>query len=691
MYSLGESCIDTLRYRYVGDYDTATESLSLEGTIVRINNKQYLVKPALKQDDDDPAFTSWPLVPLRGNGRKASDSILPEFVIKTVQGDLEGQVIRAQAEVSRLYRIPTVPVYHLGEPDSQQFGRLPPLAVIGENGEKIEAIVVRDFVRGILLSEWIEMYERAQDSPREVFAGLRDTNTWFELARKLIEALILIHNERLVHGDLRPRSIMLKGILLDFLSGKKTEKESRAQLLNPDFSKLEVIYLDPEGDVPEKYAAAGIIDTGTFRRKYDSPLRLFEKKDENSDFIVAKRKPAHWFALTDIFSLGMILFELGYGSDAKFGPFIGTNELDHPLRSKEGKGPTWFKVNQYQARLSNQQLKDQLFDAWKIRLKGLNSWRQETAMDRQRFICMREVILACLRTSDPAATGLSGILGTSVAFDPRSLDRFFSAKRTESAEGAGTEEERKKHAGAIQESVDGYLDSCAGKMPETLKRIIRQRSVRLIGRLGKLTDPNYGFDRIGGRETIVETMVLLLNGLQEHECFQAILTPSFFRMENIGLYGRVRSALQLAALRGRNVEWVIVVNEEELYTKEIAEVLDAHHSSWRHIRRFLAEKGHPYGIYYKIATTGEYDRLLRNQYTSLAIGTDSTGYESLLKGEGLLIAPDYHGEVPTISALRLWPALGEEGELRHKVRRQQLHQAFHEYSEGKQHIRTFYR
>ena len=56
MYSLGESCIDTLRYRYVGDYDTATESLSLEGTIVRINNKQYLVKPALKQDDDDPGI-----------------------------------------------------------------------------------------------------------------------------------------------------------------------------------------------------------------------------------------------------------------------------------------------------------------------------------------------------------------------------------------------------------------------------------------------------------------------------------------------------------------------------------------------------------------------------------------------------------------------------------------------------------
>jgi hypothetical protein len=156
------------------------------------------------------------------------------------------------------------------------------------------------------------------------------------------------------------------------------------------------------------------------------------------------------------------------------------------------------------------------------------------------------------------------------------------------------------------------------------------------------------FFPIIGRAAMVDNMVTLIGQLSQEDKCRALLTPNFFFKENMGLIGRVTSSLQLAAFAGVEIDWILLVNEEQLKSREVAEVLQHQKSAGMFLRGLNRAKVKEYGVHYVVVDKQEYSNLFHKRRTAILISNERSK-------ERILVAPDYHGEDGRMSALRIWP------------------------------------
>lgn len=608
---------------------------------LRIGNNTYFVDVPLIEYGDDPAFVSYPIRTesdppecrviklMKLSGPETPHTEVTQDRLKKIKARIESKRDKAKHLEQITKKTRSVP--HIFEE---------PVTCISEENEQIgDYALVREFIKGTILSKWMAEYEKKQSPPAACFAGIRDVNQWFQLARKLVRALEPIHNERLVHGDLRPRNIILEGIRPGDI----------------DISEARVMFLDTEEDGPEQFPSAGIETVGTFRRRYDSPQRLFEKFEEKNGPFRARKNNAQWFAPTDLFSLGIILFVLACGTarEAQLGPFVSETLVEESV-GRDVNCPTWFKIGSYEAKKTNRQLKSALLEVWENTLcarLGIPEKSEITRMQwtrgKQSIIRMGEVILACLRShTDASVAYLRAIERIIDEFDPAYKPNFKCANKVSGTNDTVTA----KSSVLLQNALWLFFETETAQLPELVRQIVYRRGHRFVRSLDELTeDPNRGPFRITGRPNMVDTMVNLIVQLRPGDSCRALLTPNFFNTQNMGLFGRVTSSLQLAAMSGVQLEWIILVNEEHQQNRDVAEVLQQQRTAAQFLNGLDEASAKPYGLYYAVINSAEYGkRVLQDRLTSILITATQP------RRTDILVAPDYHGDGGEISALRIW-------------------------------------
>ncbi len=247
-------------------------------------------------------------------------------------------------------------------------------------------VFVRRYEEGLSLSDWMEKAYTARTG-HNIFRGIRSSSEWFALARGLAEALEQIHHVRVVHGDLRPGNIILG------TTDGNLPPAGKIWLINTEEDSLADESLN-------KVTAPGI-----FRRRFDSPSKLFEKNTADAEPRL-RNVTADWYAPADVFSLGAILLELACGCDRWLRPFL----------CEEPNG-VWSTVHGYEMRKTDRQLKNDVLEALRH--------RRETFPDDSRpedILPMAEVIMACIRTQpETQASDIRTVLIT--------LDQFCRTRR----------------------------------------------------------------------------------------------------------------------------------------------------------------------------------------------------------------------------------------------------------------------
>ena len=570
---------------------------------------------------------------------------------------IEHLIQKRRTLIERLKPVTTVPKYY----DNLEF--------TSERND-IETLYAREYIDGPTLWEWMTCYAASKHSAsagRNAFLGVQELGTWFYLARMLGEALRHLHDERLVHGDLRPDNIVLK---------RESSKVSDQEVL--ELKNVSIRFLNAEADVPDSYASGEITGTGTFRRKYDSPLIRYKKESADSPFQVMPTN-VQWYAPPDIFSMGMILFELACGWNVDFGPFVEEERVSMQAAVRDNpSAPIWFQVKGFETTKSNRKMKNDVLDAY-----WQNSGHRALPDRGEKIIRMSEVILACLRShTDRAVADLQTIYSIRRAFDisddgvagdlpsvaVNSFDR-------DTAYSAFLEVERR---------FEQFLRSDLSDLPAIVRELIAEQGGRFTYQVRQIIGHNRAsrFLQIRERAAVVDAMVTILNRLKCGDESTALLTPTFFRKVNLGFYGRLTSALQLAALRGVQINWIILASENQLHNHETAEVLYHQREASRWLCKFGCKDAKAYGVYYAVAEVEDYNRILRNQLTSIFITIRSNRATE----QEIFIAPDYHGEAGAVASIRIWPDAASHS----KLRRQALLEAYTQYKKVELHLSKYY-
>jgi hypothetical protein len=184
----------------------------------------------------------------------------------------------------------------------------------------------------------------------------------------------------------------------------------------------------------------------------------------------------------------------------------------------------------------------------------------------------------------------------------------------------------------------------------------------------------------------------------------------------MGSYGRLTSALQLAALRQVQIDWIIAVNSEILQDRNVAQLLQQQRAAAQFLRN--ADADVTYGVYYVVVDQENEKRILRDHLSSICIMKRKLQESDRVDGNvqdpddvSLLVAPDYHGEFGKLAALRIWPqqsksnSKGQQGPFTAKTRaigmqgrriartnrKKQLLKSFADESVRKIHISEFLR
>jgi hypothetical protein len=544
----------------------------------------------------------------------------------------------------------------------------------GDNAEKREqpltGVEVRESLGGVTLSDWMKQYA-AHHKHGTAFAGIEDVKFWFLLAKLLTEALRPLHDERIVHGDLCPRNIVVRRTMPEgeLVRPSMNEQQCFERAFFEERKNFEIFFLETHAAPPRVYCLAAtpvdksgeIVDAGTFRRKYDSPLIRYKNHPDDRR-LVRDDNAAQWFAPTDIFSLGILLFELAFGWKAELGPFV---EEDHIRLKVEGAnsqqvGPEWFRIRGYEARKGNRQLKNALLTAGSAALAFRVKSGSQLGIGGESgaaLLRMSEIILACLRShTDRAVSDLQVLDTVRRQFDPGDSGVWL---RWKPEDARPFQEDAANHAlREVEERFNRFVEESLNGLPAIVRNLARGRGARFIYQLDSLIGVRQSayFLQVRERSAMVDAMVNVINHLDPPERTDALLTPAFFRKENLGLYGRLTAALQLAALREVTVDWIILVNELHLTISSVQDILQRQREAYGWLCKFGGTSDSNYGVSYAIASPQEYEDVLRNQQTSIFLHVQP---EATKDGKSqlqrLLIAPDYHGEYGTVAALRLWP------------------------------------
>jgi serine/threonine protein kinase len=613
---------------------TREEARLLEGEIVEVNTPDSVYSCKLQVIQEEPnirrpntcAFRAAPL-----DGDHASDLVikipfLPDGASDGAAAEfLEAQFRQEQEIMDRLREVDSVPAAI-----SCKVRLLAP-------SRELKPCTVRRYVEGVPLNLWFRSYAE-KHGHGESFRGLNTSEEWFHLARRLIAGLERIHQERVFHGDLRPENIILSAACNTHVADEDT------------WDKVWFVNVEEEG--APLHSLRELKAAGVFRRKYDAPSRLFEKSSPDAE-PVQRNASAEWYAPADIFSLGAILLELACGRKQDLKPF---------LYERESGVPGWNQVLGFEKTRTDRQLKNFVLDA-------LRSVRQRATchpypLKHEDILRMTEVIMACVRTQ--TETQSSDLRNVSTI-----VDQFAPVDEPDVRPG-GRDSERELRT---------YLNNMLAGIPAPLRPVMQRRAETLIRDVGSIRTT--GVLRVAGsRGHFVDVFITLLRNLGPGSQIRALTTPTFFFDGNMGPYGRVTSALQLAHLRGVSIEWIIVVNEKGLRDRKVCEVLEAQKQVMQDVSD--VDRENP-GIRYSVVSPVEYAAMLRQKATFIELKPRANNHS-----DTVLIAPDYRGEAGSISVIRLWAVPGTRLRNREK-RRHDLEQNFAEYARRARPMHAFTR
>jgi hypothetical protein len=338
---------------------------------------------------------------------------------------------------------------------------------------------------------------------------------------------------------------------------------------------------------------------------------------------------------------------LACGKDARLGPFL-TETLVEESDREDSTCPTWYKIGSYQATKTNRQLKSALLQEWvnshpkRLGIGKTNITEQQWAEGKRNIICMSEVILACLRShTDAPVADLKAI--------EEIIDEFNPSRHAQNVASAVKEDPAGHGDLYLRDALNNFLATHTGSLPDLVLALLRQRGNRLVAPLDGLNDRNpRWFLRITGRGGMVDNMVNLLGQLRPGDVCNALLTPNFFFKENMGLFGRVSSALQLAAMNGVEIKWILLVHAEQVKNRDVAEVLELQKSAAQFLNGLDRTTVKSYGLYYVFVDKDEYAKVFHERQTGIRVTMGQSKKD-------ILVAPDYHGESGRMSALRIWP------------------------------------
>ena len=195
---------------------------------------------------------------------------------------------------------------------------------------------------------------------------------------------------------------------------------------------------------------------------------------------------------------------------------------------------------------------------------------------------------------------------------------------------------------APQTAISKAIERETEGLPFPLRAILQRRGQLLARDLQDLKSP--GLLRIAGsRAHLLDVLITVLRSLKPGDICKAVTTPTFFFEGNMGPYGRITSALHLAAMRGVRVDWILVVDERSLRERRVAEVLVAQGQGATEMQGCDA-----FNMQFAVPEASLYRRILKRKLTFIKAGPPDDQEPSII------LAPDYRGEAGNMSVLRLW-------------------------------------
>ena len=431
--------------------------------------------------------------------------------------------------------------------------------VLGPDSVKLPLVfTISEFVDGLTLDKWLEREFPAEDG----FAGVTEEYAFFDLIERIFSAIAVLHEERIVHGDIWPRNLVVRN-------------DRTVVVIDLGEAFLEEQLFEKVGDTKEPH-------------HYLAPERC-----EFTDHL-------YWRTPADIFSLGCTMFYIATGHEP---PSVFTKER---------------KLKR------NQTLKRDILQQLRSRNPSLY-WANPGIVD---------LIMLCMR---PRVNGARGRAET--------IDVLRQHIRLIQESRRGPRQEPRRRNEDPQDVLEALqnlaaLDSFFGHM-------ISIPINKAIGLYKQANSRVLSFD--GRRDVLVEALIHAINYAGSGERIVAVTSTLFWHQNNFGPFGRVVTALQMAAMRGVRIEWVIVVPRG---SKQADKDVVASH---RKVANLLDEKG--YGENYNFFTYTEVDNeieLLRQTRRSFLLIEKEQ--------EAVLVAPDYAAEGGVISALRLWREPRRKGE-----------------------------
>jgi hypothetical protein len=672
-----------------------------EGEQIRINNRPYQVKKDCREPEDGPYDWYFRCIAVEGgknvqpgNPNGKAPEKLPGTLMVIWRRGPDGEIPHIDDIDNRLSirnRIKGI----LNVPEHYEVT----VSVESADGQglremNLSGAEVRESLGGINLSNWMKEYAR-RNGQGDRFAGIADPELWFLMAKAFIKALRPLHAERIVHGDLCPRNIVIRsmGSTEDYDAEKHGDWLTK-QFFNetgPGTDKCEIFFIETHGTAPQKFHVKEIkksedngngepLHQGTFRRKYDSPLIRYVMRKRGSLYLEREDTTEHWFAPTDIFSLGILLFELAFGSEAKLGPFV-TEHTVHcwlPKKNEQEKSKPdleLFLIDHYAAQQQIRNLKKSLLRIGKealARRTGIPDNSGTTKVANAKFLLRAsEIIMACLRSHMDVTTvdDLGELERVRRQFDPCEATELETWDLTD----ADPFDWKAAHQAleAIDTQLEAFVKTRLRGIPAIVRNHVRERCNHFSRQVHRLVGDQElaQFLQERDRSSMIDALVRMINQLEPQDRLvengkppakngkhkdktEALLTPAFFLGDNLNYYGRLTCALQLAALRNVEVNWIILLSEPDLASFPVQQILFWQREAYRFLCGLLGSNECNYGVSYAIASKSEYENVLKNHLTSIFLYTQPERNEEQTR---LLIAPDYHGERGAVAALRIWP------------------------------------
>jgi hypothetical protein len=541
----------------------------------------------------------------------------------------------------------------------------------GDQEDKTVAVrcILRQSVPALTMRDWFQ----SKHSP-EKFRGVHNLHTWFLMCTRLASRLEILHRERVVHGYISPDTILV---------------QEGAPFPNP--RQEELLFMNTEETTVPAEAEGS---PAPIRRFYDAPEKWSALTNGEPVDLSA---PGEWYPPADIFSLGMTFLYLAVGD-----PPIDICPFDL-VKSADGH-PGWLEIENYGRLKNSADLRKLVVDALLVRQRaqpflvdGLEA--KDSARQLDIAIRISSVVMNCIEPdAGKRAQSLRSVIGLLRMFTPPGERRRSPAtiQAVTKAWSSVIAPARNLKKGSLNSMIDvDSRDFELPPLPRAVSAILMNRMRLLMSdfrQAGVLGDEFSSLRITGARNTLIETMLVVLSCLSQDDECDAILTPAFWLPENMGPTGRVLRMLELAALSGAKIRWMTVLNHRRLSDRQIEKILNAQADVSTELktvekpRKGTAEEDSVDPLNYAVADNEAYHGLLRDKLTHIRLRFKNSS------GSSFIIAPDYGGaKGQKLLTLRFWSAPNDLRESISPGRQEVLTEVFKKFWSMRRPLRNFKR